>query len=162
MPKGKGTKPRTVAKRFRPSFLSDLDGRYPVVRGLKYRYGCYLSDLGGTANLSTMEQTIVKRIVHLEHLVERKESALIAGTGTDINEYLASVNCLSGLLNRIGLKRRAKQISLKDYLSANKSEPPQPASSEATTRKDPNHGNPSTNHHSHEPRSGACDERDGQ
>lgn len=125
MPKGKGTKPRAVARRFRPSFLSDLDGRYPVVRGLKYRYGSYLADLGGVATLSTMEQTIVKRIVHLEHLVEQKESALIAGTGTDINEYLSSVNCLSGLLNRIGLKRRAKQLSLKDYLNhANKPEPP--------------------------------------
>lgn len=138
MPKGKGTKPRTVARRFRPSFLSELDGRYPVVRGLKYRYGCYLSDLGGGTNLSTMEQTIIKRIVHLEHLVEQKESALIAGTGTDINEYLASVNCLSGLLSKIGLKRRAKQLSLKDYLSA-KPEPtpaPSPAPAEPQPEKE--------------------------
>ncbi len=124
MPKGKGTKPRTVARRFRPSFLSDLDGRYPVVRGLKYRLGCYLSDLGGAANLSTMEQTIVKRIVHLEHLVEQKESTLIAGTGINLNEYLASINTLSNLLSRIGLKRRAKSISLKDYLNNSKPEPP--------------------------------------
>jgi hypothetical protein len=144
MPKGKGTKPRTVARRFRPSFLSDLDGRYPVVRGLKYRLGCYLSDLGGAANLSTMEQTIVKRIVHLEHLVEQRESALIAGTGTDINEYLASVNCLSGLLNRIGLKRRSRQLSLKDYLNhANKPEPPSapspaPSGSQPFHREDAN------------------------
>lgn len=138
MPKGKGTKPRTVARRFRPSFLSDLDGRYPVVRGLKYRYGCYLSDLGGTANLSTMEQTIVKRIVHLEHLVEQKESAIIRGTATDITEYIASVNCLSGLLNRIGLKRRSKQISLRDYLNA-KPEPltaPSPAPTEPQPQKE--------------------------
>jgi hypothetical protein len=70
-----------------------------------------------------MEQTIVKRIVHLEHLIEQKESALIAGTGTDINEYLASVNCLSGLLGKIGLKRRSRQVSLRDYLNA-KPEPP--------------------------------------
>ena len=138
---GKGTKPREVARRFRPSFLSDLDGRYPVVRGLKYRFACYTSDLGGTATLSAMEQTIVKRIVHLEHLVEQKESALIAGTVTDITEYLASVNCLSGLLNRIGLKRRAKQLSLKDYLNhANKPEPvaaPSPApSSEPSNKKE--------------------------
>lgn len=124
MPKGKGTKPRTVARRFRPGFLTELDGRYPVVRGLKHRLGCYLSDLGGAANLSTMEQTIVKRIVHLEHLVEQRESALIAGTGTNLNEYLASINTLSNLLSRIGLKRRAKSISLKDYLNSSKPEPP--------------------------------------
>ena len=105
MPKGKGTKPRAVARRFRPSFLSDLDGRYPVVRGLKQRFACYLSDLGGTANLSTMEQTIIKRIVHLEHLVEQKESALLAGTGANINEYLASVNTLSGLSAKLGFRR---------------------------------------------------------
>ena len=114
---GKGTKPREVARRFRPSFLSDLDGRYPVVRGLKYRYACYTSDLGGTATLSAMEQTIVKRIVHLEHLVEQKESALLSGGTLDVHEYLSAVNTLSGLLSKIGLKRRAKQIpSLTDYL----------------------------------------------
>jgi hypothetical protein len=126
MPKGKGTKPRTVARRFRPSFLSDLDGRYPVVRGLKQRFACYLADLGGMSNLSTMEQTIVKRIVHLEHLVEQKESALLAGTGTNINEYLASINTLSGLLSKLGLRRRAKTLSLKDYLTAPHLQEPQP------------------------------------
>ncbi len=131
MPKGKGTKPRQVAKRFRPSFLSDLDGRYPIVRGLKQRFACYLSDLGGTANLSTMEQTIIKRIVHLEHLVEEQESALIAGTGTNVNEYLSSLNTLAGLLGKIGLKRRSKQISLKDYLNA------QPAPSGVITGHEP-------------------------
>jgi hypothetical protein len=135
MPKGKGTKPRQVAKRFRPSFLSDLDGRYPVVRGLKQRLACYLSDLGGPANLSTMEATVVKRIVHLEHLVEQKESAIIRGTATDITEYIASVNCLSGLLNRIGLKRRSKQISLRDYLNA-KPESPPPAPTEPQPQKE--------------------------
>jgi hypothetical protein len=143
MPKGKGTKPRQVSKRFRPTFLSDLDGRYPVVRGLKQRFACYLSDLGGVANLSTMEQTIVKRIVHLEHLVEQKESALIAGTGTNINEYLASINTLAGLLAKIGLKRRSRQLSLRDYLHANKPESsmtPSPAPSEPSNKEDRNHG----------------------
>ena len=132
MSKGKGTKPRTVARRFRPSFLSDLDGRYPVVRGLKYRFACYLSDLGGAANLSTMEQTIVKRIVHLEHLVEQKESSIIRGTATNLHEYLASVNSLSGLLSKLGLKRRAKQLSLKDYLSAK----PEPIAAPLPTKED--------------------------
>jgi len=128
---GKGTKPREVARRFRPSFLSDLDGRYPVVRGLKYRYACYTSDLGGTATLSAMEQTIVKRIVHLEHLVEQKESALLSGGTLDVHEYLSAVNTLSGLLSKIGLKRRAKSISIKDYLNA------QPAPKEPLTGHEP-------------------------
>lgn len=138
MPKGKGTKPRQVAKRFRPTFLSDLDGRYPVVRGLKQRLACYLADLGGTANLSTMEATVVKRIVHLEHLVEQKESAIIRGTATDITEYIASVNCLSGLLTKIGLRRRARQLpTLEEYVSS-KSEPsaPSPPQSGAPTQGD--------------------------
>ena len=126
MPKGKGTKPREVARRFRETFLTDLDGRYPVVRGLKYRHACYTSDLGGTANLSAMEQTLVKRIVHLEHLVEQKESALIGGAAVDISEYLSAVNCLSGLLSKIGLKRRARNVSLKDVLQQPAQSGPQP------------------------------------
>ena len=119
---GKGTKPREVARRFRLSFLSDLDGRYPVVRGLKYRYGCYLADLGGEGTLSTMEQTLVKRIVHLEHLVEQKESALLRGGAFDVHGHLAAINTLGGLLSKIGLKRRAKILNLKDYL-ANSQQP---------------------------------------
>lgn len=154
MPKGKGTKPRAVARRFRASFLSDLDGRYPVVRGLKYRFGCYLSDLGGAANLSTMEQTLVKRIVHLEHLVEQKESALIVGAGTNINEYLASINTLSGLLSKIGLKRRAKPISLKDVLSQ------QPAPSGPQTKEDPNGNQCHDDHQRAERRIGPTSEGD--
>ena len=113
---GNGTKPRNVAPRYRPSFLSDLDGRYPVARGLKYRLKCYVSDLGGIETLSRMEETLVKRIVHLEHFVELKESALVNGGPMAVGEYLLAVNCLSGLLSKIGLKRRAKQISLTDYL----------------------------------------------
>jgi hypothetical protein len=144
MSKGKGTKPREVAQRFRETFLTDLDGRYPVVRGLKHRHACYTSDLGGTENLSAMEQTLVKRIVHLEHLVEQKESALVSGRAVDINEYLSTVNCLSGLLSKIGLRRRARTVSLKDVLSQ------QPAPSgaltgrEPITRKDIDNGNSST------------------
>jgi len=116
MPRGKGTKPRTVDKRFRPGFIADLDGRYPVVRGLKHRFACYLADLGGMENLSHMEQTVVKRIVHLEHLVEQKESSLIRGESVEVHTYLACVNSLSGLLSKLGLKRRARPISLSDYM----------------------------------------------
>lgn len=121
-PGQKGTKPRAVASRFKENFLTDLDGRYPVVRGLKYQYACYLADLGGAANLSHMEQTLVKRIVHLVYLVEGKEASLIGGKPLDVNEYLSAVSCLSGLLSKVGLKRRPKQIPvLSDYLK-----PPHP------------------------------------
>jgi hypothetical protein len=133
MPKGKGTKPRDVARRFRPTFLTDADGRFPVVRGLKYQNACYISELGGEANLSHMERTLVKRIVHLSYLVELKEAVLIGGGALDVNEYITAVNCLSGLLSKIGLKRRAKLLpSLKDYLNANtKPEPVKEAPSPA-------------------------------
>ena len=43
--------------------------------------------------------------------------------------YLSAINVLSGLYSKVGMKRRAKTLSLKDYLS-NKPEPqlaPQPA-----------------------------------
>ena len=123
-PGQKGTKPRDVASRFRETFLTDLDGRYPVVRGLKHQYACYTSDLGGIQNLSHMERTLVKRIVHLVYLVEQKESALIGGKPLDVNEYFTAVNCLSGLLSKLGLKRRAKQLpSLQNYLSERSASP---------------------------------------
>lgn len=132
-PGQKSDKSITVPPRYKGGFLKDLDGRAPVVRGLRYRRACLQSDLGGTANLSTMEHTIIDRIVHLIYLAEETELALASGNKIHVADYLSTINCLSGLLSKVGLKRRVKQISLKDYLN-NKPEsisaPKQPAPSE--------------------------------
>lgn len=113
-----------VPRRYKGGYLDDLDGRSPAVRGVKYVRACIESDLGGTANISRMESSLVDRSAFLIYLAEETELAVLSGKKTiNITEYLSVVTALSNLLARLGLKRRAKSISLKDYINSSKPEP---------------------------------------
>src|SRR5262245_61076927 len=114
----KSVKETEVAPHYRESFLADLDGRVRIARTLVHRWRDFTGDLGGVANLSYQEQSLCKRAVHLERLIEKKESTLAHGGTVDVNAYLAALNTLSSLLGKLGLRRRAKQVpSLSDYVS---------------------------------------------
>ena len=128
-----------VPRRYKGGFLDDLDGRSPAVRGVKYVRGCLESDLGGNSNISRMEYGLVDRSAFLIYLAEEMELAVLSGKkNLNVNEYLAVVNSLSALLSRLGLKRRSKQISLRDYLNAKPEPPsaPSPAPSEPLLTKE--------------------------
>ena len=126
--KNKNTKLIDVPVKYNTDFMAEMDGRVEVARTLRERLAAYYSDLGGQANLSRMEQSICKRIVHVERWAEKTELTMAHGGTVDIHAYFVSVNVLSGLLSKIGLRRRAKLLpSLNDYLNANKQPPLPPA-----------------------------------
>ena len=126
MPSGKGEKPTEVQKRYEAGFLDSMDGRTEVTRSLRQRLGQLVADLGGVSNLSYMEQSLCKRVVHLERLIEKRELTLAHGGAVDENLQLTTINCLSGLFSKLGLKRRARKIqSLDEYLK--RTPEPQPA-----------------------------------
>ena len=136
----KSTKASEVTKRYRESFLDSMDGRAEVTRTLRERLSVLVSDLGGLDNLSYQERSLCKRIIHLERLIEKDELTLAHNGMIDRHAHIATVNALAGLYNRIGLKRRSRQISLKDYLNhVNKPEPqaalstPQPGATNKET-----------------------------
>ena len=122
----KPTDAQAVQKRYEAGFLDSMDGRAEVTRTLRQRLGQLVADLGGVSNLSYMEQSICKRVVHLERLIEKRELTAAHGGAVDETLQLATINCLSGLFGKLGLKRRAKQISLKDYLTSKPEPPPAP------------------------------------
>jgi len=113
---GTGTKPTDISKRFRADFLENMDGRVAAVKTLQERLSALVADLGGFESLSYQEKTLCKRVVHLERLLEKQESMLVHGGTIDVHAYLAAVNGLAGLLSKLGLKRRAKPVSLDVYL----------------------------------------------
>ncbi|TKB74288.1 MAG: hypothetical protein E8D46_10155 [Nitrospira sp.] len=88
-----------------------------MARELRDRLHALTADLGGWSSLSYQEQSLCKRLVHLERLVELKELKLAQGGRLDENLYFNAINSLSGLLTKIGLKRRVKVVSLTDYLN---------------------------------------------
>lgn len=114
---GKGTKPIDISKRFQTDFLETMDGRVTAVKALHGRFNALATDLGGIDGLSFQEKTLCKRVVHLEALITKMESVLVKGGAVEVHVYLAAINALASLLSRLGLKRRSKQISLRDYLN---------------------------------------------
>lgn len=106
--------------------MESMDGRVRVARELRDRLHALASDLGGLASLSYQEQSLCKRLVHLERLVELKELKLAQGGRLDENLYFNAINSLSGLLTKIGLKRRVKVLSLADYLNGKPANEPTP------------------------------------
>ena len=121
---GIGTKPTDLSKRFRADFFQRMDGRVTAVKALRERFNALTTDLGGLDNLSYQEKTLCKRAIFLERHIEGMELLVTKGGAVEVHSYIASINALSGILSRIGLKRRAKQISLRDYLTSAKSETP--------------------------------------
>ena len=113
----KSAKATEVAERYTGGFMDELDGRVRLARTLHQRLRELTNDLGGMTNLSYQEQSLCKRLVHLERLIERKESTLAHGGTLDENYYYAALNALSGLFSKVGLKRRPKVLSLTDYLT---------------------------------------------
>src|SRR5215472_2092246 len=126
----KSEKPSEVSKRYRENFLDAMDGRAEVTRTLHERLSALIADLGGLDNLSYQERSLCKRIIHLERLIEKDELTLAHNGPIDRYAHFAALNSLSSLFGKLGLKRRARNISLKDYLSTKpEPDPARPASS---------------------------------
>jgi len=118
----RGTKPIEVGSQYNPRFLEELDRRSMVAKQLKERLRLLMTDLGGWRDLSYQEQSLCQRAVHLERLIETKELALAAGQAIDENKYTNAICALSGLLSKLGMKKRVKVLSLHDYLQAKTNE----------------------------------------
>ena len=118
--------------RYAKDFIHEMDGRVRVVKTIREDLDALYAALGGKENVSYMEQTLCQKVIYLKWLTGKKEAAMIHGGSIDETSYLNAVNCLSGLLTKIGLKRRAKTLNLKDYLSQ------QPAPSGPSPNKEEN------------------------
>ena len=140
---GKSTLPSDVPARYEEGFLDSMDGRRPIPRQLKQRFGELVSGLGGLDGLSYQEQSLCKRAIHLERLIEKRELTLAHNGTVDESGYFNAINVLSGLYSKLGMKRRRRIVSLKDYLNAKPEPPeaPQPAPSPEPQPKENDNGN---------------------
>jgi hypothetical protein len=114
----KSEKATEVAARFDEDFMAQMDGRVRVARTLRDRLRALTGDLGGLKDLSYQEQSLCKRAVHLERLIEKKELTLAHGGTVDENCYYSAITTLSSLFSKVGLKRRPKVVgTLAEVLS---------------------------------------------
>ena len=114
----KSDKAVEIPAQYGEDFMADLDGRVRVARTLRQRLKELTNDYGGPAELSYAEQSLAKRAIHVERVIEKFESTLAHGGAVEFNHLFGLVNCLSGLYTKLGLKRRPKVVgSLAEQLA---------------------------------------------
>jgi len=102
------------------ALLPDVDGRSVIARRLKDITSAILADQGGAEQCSESRLQLVRRFAAAAVLAEQMESRLANGEQIDIQEHALLCSTLTRLAQRIGIERRAKEVtpSVSEYLAA--------------------------------------------
>ena len=113
---------RKDADSFALRLISEADSRYAVVKEMKRRLERLIDDAGLT---SIQQEWLAARAVFLVARCESQEVASMEGKKIDEGGYVQTVNALSGLLNKIGLDKKTKQLltTLEEYAAEKDSKP---------------------------------------
>jgi hypothetical protein len=98
----------------RAAALPGVDGRSTWVRRLRDLIESHTSDLGGEDAVSEAERSIIRRIATLTVELERMEVEFAAAGSAQPDQldlYQRTANSLRRLLEAIGLKRRARDVT---------------------------------------------------
>ncbi len=95
------------------------DGRSVTARRFRDLVDDISADLGGVALLSEGQKQLIRRAAMLSAECERMEAEAVRGApGFDIDVYGMLCDRLGRLFQRLGLKRVAKKVGLREYLDA--------------------------------------------
>jgi hypothetical protein len=117
-----GRPPRTRSRisNGRALFDEGVDGRGSWPRRLRDLLQLHVSDLGGEDIVTAAERSIIRRVATISVELELLEKKFALGDGAaaaDLALYLTAANTLRRLLEAVGLKRVARDVStLSDYL----------------------------------------------
>jgi hypothetical protein len=102
--------------------LDGIDGRTAIARRYRDISSAIAVDQGGIDRLSETRLQLIRRFAAAACLAERLEAKLIRGEEIDITEHSLLVSTMVRIAQRIGIDRRAKNITptLGDYLSSSK------------------------------------------
>jgi len=103
--------------RFEPRFWESVDRRYTVTRAIKARYQALRESAGGGE--SVQRDMLIQRAVFLSVILETFECQAADGGDFDLGVYTQATNALSGIISKLGLEKRIKNVTdLKTYLEA--------------------------------------------
>ena len=126
LPGQKSAKPDWIPARYREDWLTGLDGRSKTALALRARLSSLEAELGGPDRLSYQRRSLCRRAIHLEARIEAMELAHAQGRLTEAGPYVVAINSLIGLFRTLGLNRRAKDVTLVEYLSQRELEATKP------------------------------------
>ncbi len=95
-------------------FLGEVDGRTRAARHYRQALTEYVEDRGGADMVSRAEADLCRRAAGVSTLCSAFEAGLVSGADIDVDRYLAAANTLSRLCSKLGLKRRARDVTLPD------------------------------------------------
>ena len=105
-----------LQKKFQNGWLDSLDGRSSISIELRERYAVLCDDLGGVANLSYQQRSLVERSLWLEYWRASQERDLAAGKKFDVGKWVQACNGLQGIYAKLGLDRVRTEKSLNDII----------------------------------------------
>jgi hypothetical protein len=99
--------------------LPDIDGRSVIARRYRDIASAVLADQGGPDLCSEARQQLIRRFAAAAVLAEQLESRLANGEEIDIAAHATLSSTLVRLAQRIGLDRRARDVtpSVADYIA---------------------------------------------
>ena len=104
-------------KDYKTNWLQSLDGRTAIAQELRQRQTSLSNDLGGIASLSYQQRALIDRAIFLEYHLQQQELRLATGADFDSGQWVQAANSLSGIFSKLGLQRKAKDVSLSQYVS---------------------------------------------
>jgi hypothetical protein len=91
-----------------PGF-AEVDGRSAIARRFRDHVDALTSQVGGDP--SPAQDMLIRRCATLAVLCESDEAKVAAGEAIDEETYLRRITVLSGVLGKLGLARKAKDIT---------------------------------------------------
>jgi len=107
-----------IPTEYRSGWLDDLDGRTAIAGQMRDRFAALVADAGGPENTSYVLRSLMERALWLELTIAQTERAIAEGAiaDVDLGAWVQSLNALSGLYSKIGIKRESKRVAgLHDY-----------------------------------------------
>lgn len=104
--------------------LPNVDQRSATARRYKDLFQSIAADQGGIDRLSEARAQLIRRFAAASVLAEQMEARLVGGENIDLQEYSQLSSTLVRLAQRIGIDRRARNVTptLAEYLEAKANE----------------------------------------
>jgi hypothetical protein len=104
---------RLDKKRTRPQLLTraELDGRTNAAKAIDRLVGNIEADLGGHDELSAIEVELVEAFAGSAVAMRNLNTRLALGEQIDLGEHSQAISTMLRVASRLGLQRRAKDIS---------------------------------------------------
>jgi hypothetical protein len=107
----------SIPEKYSPDFMDRIDRRTVLGKAVVERYQRVVADLGGEENLTTIKQSLVRRLTWFEVMIEGMECRAAAGEGVDVGSWSQLTNSWLGIARMLGLERRARTVrTLRDVM----------------------------------------------